>query len=191
MLGTHKPSRQLHAGRNRALLRAKNGMRCFADCFLSHFRTFQARRHRPADLLSLSPRPDQRRTLCIHARENPNAPSRFFAQRTNWTNLARISSVRFRLSKATLKSERITSSSGRSTPQRSLVFRTVRFPSLPHKSLQPSRRVLSKRAGPHAHEPWNRPVPQQESARQPFCASRRWAGKKALLIRSEIPADSR
>src|SRR4029077_19362070 len=140
-------------------------MRGFPDRFLCHFCPFQACRHRAANLLSLPPRPDQRRALCIHARENPNPPASRFARRANWTNLARISQFGFELAIAAVNFKWITSSSERSTPQRKQAFRTFRFRSLPRKPLQPSQEVLSKRATQCVHESGNRPAQQKESAR--------------------------
>ena len=72
-LGTDNRAGQLYARGSRRLLRRKNRMRRFADRFLSRLRTIQTRRHRAANLLSLSPGPDPRRTLRIHAGENSNA----------------------------------------------------------------------------------------------------------------------
>ena len=50
----------------------------------------QTGRNRAADLFSLSPRIDERRALCIHARKNPDAFPRCPVQRADRENLARI-----------------------------------------------------------------------------------------------------
>src|SRR6202035_881066 len=121
-------------------------------------------RDRSANLLSLSSGPDQRRTFCVHAWHNPDAPARFLAQHAGRANLASHSGFRFGVYKGTRRFKRIMSNSGRSTPQRKLASQTVRFRSLPCTSLPPSRRVLSNRAAPHAPESGNRRVPRRENA---------------------------
>ena len=69
------------------LLRSKNGPRRFPDAFLPHTCPVQTRRHRAANLLSLPPRPDQRRALCLHAPANRNSFAFLLAQRAVRKNL--------------------------------------------------------------------------------------------------------
>ena len=68
-------------------LRTKDAQRCFSRRLLSRLRAFQTSRNCSADLLPLSPGPDQRPPLRRHARNNPNAIARLPAHGPVWQHL--------------------------------------------------------------------------------------------------------